>query len=207
MKGFKEVPYSNLAHLYLVANGFYNNYEDIKKKIEETKGQISYDSPIPVAATNAFFAIELYLKLVYSLDYREKAQACLDSPTNVTQYPNEHGLGTLFDMLDEASKCKILKLVSLNEKLTSKKFKDILDENKDGFIEWRYIFEKKDSCCVNFQSLSEVLEVLRSYCYYCMDHIYRPKAEWVENSPHTSATMEERPIATKEDLEKLLGNI
>ena len=57
MKGFKEVPYSNLAHLYLVANGFYNNYEDIKKKIEETKGQISYDSPIPVAATNAFLLL------------------------------------------------------------------------------------------------------------------------------------------------------
>lgn len=203
-KQFKNIEYSMLPDLYLAANGFRDNYEELKKEISNSVGEIRYNNLVPVAATNAFFAIELYLKLCYSFHFWEQNESWKNNSANSTQYPNEHSLKRLYDTLDKKTKRSILKITSENHpEIDQIKFLQILDENDDGFIKWRYIFEKNINREVNFANLSAVLEILSCYCKYLMDH-HQSRKEWNSVLPQMTTIIREVPVKSLEDIQTFL---
>lgn len=205
IKQYKSIKYSMLPDLYLIANGFRDNYEELKEKISESVGKVSYNSLIPVAATNAFFAIELYLKLCYSFHFWEQTESQKDNPDDLTQYPNKHSLRKLYDTLDGNTKQLIFKIASIESlEMEQQEFVNILDENDDGFIQWRYIFEKDTNREINLVHLSAVLKMLYCYCTYLMGH-HQSRDEWNSELPHTTAKIEETPIESLEDIQKVFG--
>ena len=197
-----SIKYSSLLSLYLTAKGFQTNYEYLKKKLVETLGKLSYESPMPVAATNGFFAIELYLKLIYSFDYWEKHQRIKKNPVNSTQFYKGHNLIELFECIDEDSKIEIIKLLPSN--ISKEQILVNLEKYKDGFIEWRYFFAK-GSIDGDFYFISNVLEALHSYCERYMNYSHYTNDKWAEDYPHTSATMHQEPVNSMQDLNNALS--
>ncbi len=196
-----EVKYSNLTSLYLTAKGFQNNYEDLKKKIVESLGKIAYDSPMPVAATNGFFAVELYLKLIYSFDYWEKNERIKVEPSNSTQFSNGHNLKELYVCIDDNSKTEIMKLLP---DFNKEQLLENLEKYRDGFMEWRYFFEK-GSIEGDFSFLSKFLKALCSYCESYMNHRHYTNDDWKDDYPQTSVTMHQEPVSTMDELNAVLG--
>ncbi|SHJ60638.1 hypothetical protein SAMN02745136_00524 [Anaerocolumna jejuensis DSM 15929] len=197
-----EIKYSNLTSIYFTAKGFHNNYEYLKKKQVESKDKIAYDSTMPVAATNGFFAIELYLKLIYSFDYWEKNERSKEEPSNLTQYPNGHNLKGLFEYIDENSKSEITKMLS--SKISKDQLLANLEKYKDGFMDWRYFFEKGD-IYGDYYFISNTLEVLYSYCEIYMNHKSYTNENWKDDFSRTSVTMHQEPVSTMEELNAVLG--
>ncbi len=135
-KEFVEVKYSSLTSMFLSANGFYTNYENLKQKEVEEIGILKDYDLSSVAATSGFFSVELYLKLIYAIIYWENNERNKKNPDNSTKFPTGHNIKKLYENLDDNSKKMINKelLNVMNEKQLLEK----LDKYKEGFIEWRY---------------------------------------------------------------------
>lgn len=197
-----KIKYSGLTSLFLCANGFYENFKNVRKQMLDDMGRISYNSPLPVATSSAFFAIELYLKLIHGFTYWEKTEKDKDSPDNITNYPNGHDLRKLFDDLDEETQDSIF--VNLSKDCSKGKFLNTLDKYKDGFIVWRYVFEKDKDMEVNLCSISFILEALYKFSLYYMNYKHCPKKEWLENTPHTIATYKEAYNVPLDEIQLIL---
>jgi hypothetical protein len=202
MSNYNDVKYSSLTSIYLTARGFQNNYEDLKKQLVKSTGQITYDNLMPVAATNGFFAVELYLKLVNALTYWENREGVKENPSNLTKFPTGHNLKKLFDSIDDKSKQEIIEKLPLN--INEVELLNRLEEYKDGFMEWRYFFEKE---CMHgdFVFLSNILKSLYLYCNHYMELKYNPKEEWLNDSPHTSTTIHQAQVYSEEELSELMN--
>lgn len=184
-----KIKYSSLTSLFFCANGFYKNFKNVRKQMLDDMGKVSYHSPLPVATSSAFFAIELYLKLIHGFTYWEKNEKDKDSPENVTSYPNGHDLRKLFDDLDEETRNLIF--MNLSKDCSRERFLNTLDKYKDGFIVWRYVFEKDKDMEVNLCSISFILEALYKFSSSYINTKHCPQNEWLENTPHTIATYKE----------------
>ena len=73
-----------------------------------------------------------------------------------------------------------------------------LDIYKNGFMEWRYIFER-DYMEGDFHFLSKILVAMRSVCGSYMDNYHFPKEEWQQEGSRTSIIMHEEPVNSKEE--------
>ncbi|MEA4835816.1 MAG: hypothetical protein VB133_11845 [Anaeromusa sp.] len=201
MKNINTVKYSNLTSLYFTARSFQNNYEHLKTQLAKNLSKVSYENPMPTAATNGFFALELYLKLIYAFEYWEKKERNKEAPLNSTQYLNGHNLKELFESIDESSQDKIVKQLSSTD--NNQDLILNLDKYKNGFMEWRYFFERSD-IDGDFHFLSDVLNSLYTYCKSYIEYKQYTNNEWSNDYPHTSVTMHREPVRTQEELDNLL---
>lgn len=201
MKKSKKIKYSSLSRLFSSANGFYENYKYTRKNMSENKRQICCESPLPVAACSAFFATELYLKLIHGFTYWEQHKNNKDNPENITYYPDGHNLYDLFNSLDEETQNSIFK--KLSSDCSKERFLNSLKEYKNGFMVWRYIFENEENMNINLCSIDYILQALYEVSHNFILLKYKPKKEWVENTPYTSATFKEAYNIPLTDLEKV----
>lgn len=198
----KHVKYSDLMQMYFSAKGFHNNYDYLKREEAERMGKPQYDDIISVAATNGFLAVELYLKLMYAIIYWEDNEKTTENPKNSTQYPVGHDIRDMFDDLDNRFKDPITN--KLLDYLTKEELLKQLDKYKNGFMEWRYIFEK-DSLKGDFHFLSKILEAMCSVCKSYIEHYYSLNEEWQQKQSRTSVIMHQEPVASMEEASKYLN--
>lgn len=198
----KEVKYSSLTSIYLAARGFQKNYEELKEKLVQSVGQIQYANLMPVAATNGFFAVELYLKTIYAEVYWEKNEKAKETPCNLTKFPIGHDLGKLFDNIDDNSKKGIVD--GFPGDIDKVELLKRLEKVRDGFVEWRYFFEK-DYLDGNFFFLSNILETLYLFCGNYMESNHNPKDEWLKDTPHISATIHQEQVHSEDEIKKIMN--
>lgn len=197
-----EIKYSSLTSLYLTAKGFQNNYEHLKMQLVGTLGKISYENPMPVAATNGYFALELYLKLIYAFEYWEKNERYKETPLNSTKFYKGHNLKKLFENINGSSQEQIVKGLSVN--ISRQDIMQKLDKYKNSFMEWRYFFEG-DSIVGDFVFLSDILNSLYRYCERYMNYKHYTNEEWSNDYPHTSTTMYQQSVNSTEEVEEILS--
>jgi hypothetical protein len=198
---FTKIKYSHLSKLYMSANGFKSTFENLKKQSAETLGIIQYENATPATATNGLFALELYLKLIYSFDYWEKTQRGNENRNNETQYPKGHKLYELFNQLEETSTRTILEktLYEMSNDEVNEFFKNFSND----FAKWRYYFESSGCMEGDFYSLDIILTAVYDYCTDYVNHkMYMPK-EWTENGSNTSVTMHKAKVSSLEELNDL----
>lgn len=200
-KDFTEIKYSSLNKLYFSANGFKSTFQYLRKQSAKKLGAIQYENATPATATNGLFALELYLKLIYSFDYWEKTQRHNENPINETQYPKGHKLHELFNQLEETSTRTIL------EKTSSEMSDDELDEFfknfSNDFSIWRYYFERDECMKGDFHSLTIILNAVYDYCSTYINHRMHMPGEWIEDGTNTSVTMHKAKVSSMEELEDL----
>lgn len=202
MSEYNDVKYSSLTSIYLTARGFQNNYEELKKRLIQSSGRMEYDNPMPVAATNGFFAVELYLKTIYAQIYWERNEKVKENPINQTKIPTKHNLKDLFESIDDKSKKEVVK--RFPHSITEKELIEKLDEYGNGFIQWRYFYEQ-EVLDGDFVFLSNILESLYSLCKYYINHNHNPKEEWLKKVPQTSTIMHQEPVQSEGELRKLMS--
>ena len=188
--------YSSLLSAVLTAEAFYKNYEQLKKKLIDTVGQIQDGNIMPVAATNGFFALELYLKVIYAYDQYQKKN---EKAEDLTTYLRGHNLKKLYEALDTDLKEKITKQFSCS--ITTEEIIKELDKYENAFGQWRYFYEH-ESLAGNFAFLSKILKALYSYCNSIEFNI---NEEWLKNGPKTEVIMFQEPIYSKADLEEAMN--
>lgn len=198
---FKKIKYSNLSKLYMSANGFKSTFESLKKQSTENLGVIQYENTTPATATNGFFALELYLKLIYSFDYWEKIQRGNENCINETQYPKGHNLYDLYNLLENPSKRKVLEKIS--SEMSDGEVVDFFQKFSEGFENWRYYFETIGGMEGDFYSLNIILTAVYDYCKdYVNNKMHMPE-EWIENGFNTSVTMHKAKVSSLEELNEL----
>lgn len=198
---FTKIKYSHLSKLYMAANGFKSTFENLKKQSAENLGVIQYENTTPATATNGLFALELYLKLIYSSDYWEKTQRCSEPPINETQYPKGHKLDELFNQLEETSIMTILKKTS--SAMSNDEVDEFFKNFSNDFAKWRYYFESDGCMKGDFYSLTIILNAVYDYCNtYINYRMYTPE-EWIENGSNTSVTMHKAKVSSLEELNDL----
>lgn len=198
---FTIIKYSHLTKLYFSANGFKSTFENLKKQSVENLGIIQYENITPVTATNGLFALELYLKLIYSFDYWEKTQRCNESPLNETQYPKGHELLELFNKLELISKHAIYN-GTLSE-LSNNDVDDFFQNCSNDFARWRYYFEGSGCMEGDFYSLTIILNTVSDFCTTYINHrMYTPE-EWIESDTSTSVTMHKAKVSSLGELNNL----
>ncbi len=191
-----KIKYSNLTSLYLSVKGFHKNYEDLKKEEAALIGETQYEDMVSVAATNGFLAVELYLKLMYAIVYWVDNEKDKEEPDNYTEFPKGHDIKVMFENLDSRFKDPILN--KLSDSMTEEQLLKQLDKYKNGFMEWRYIFER-DYMQGDFHFLSKILMAMCSVCRGYMDNYHFPKEEWQQEGSRTSIIMHEKPVNSKEE--------
>lgn len=92
------------------------------------------------------FSIELSLKV------RLKQSKNIEART--------HDLHKLFNMLTQQDKKFIKEKVQTEQRIQSKLFDDILRKNANGFVNWRYFYEKENSSNIEF--LKSFLKSIKS---------------------------------------------
>lgn len=201
-KVFTKIKYSNLIKLYHLANGFKSAFEDLYKQTIKNLGTIQYADTISVAAVNGFFALELYLKLIYAFDYWENTQRCNKNPLDETQYPKDHELHKLFNDLEEASKSIIYGKEKLS-KLSSDEIDSFFQSYSNDFIEWRYYFESSGSMKGDFQELTIILNAVYDLCHeYINNKMYDSKG-WTKNNTNHSVIICQKKVSSYEELNNL----
>ena len=180
----KTVNYSDLTMLYLSAKAFDNIAKAKFAEIAENNGKTCYEHPVPAAATNAFLAIELYLKLAYADNHWEQNESSKASPANSTQYPLGHELFELFMALPSAVQSDIQ---SRCKSMTMDEFEKVLQVNANGFMEWRYIAENRSLTEIDYHDLQMVCNAIKEYCSHYMNNKHVNRDEW-NVDPHSITT-------------------
>lgn len=198
----KKIKYSSLTILFLSANGFYENYKYTRKNMLDNMGQICYENQLPVVACSAFFATELYLKLIHGFTYWEQNEKTKLNPENIASYPEGHNLYDLFKELDRDTQDLIF--THFPSDCSEKRFLNSLKEYEKGFMAWRYIFEYDKNMDINLCSIDFILKALYEVSSHYMKYKHISKEEWLENTPHTSATFKEVHNIPLTDIEKVL---
>ena len=197
-----KIKYSNLTSLYLSVKGFHKNYEDLKKEEAALIGETQYEDMVSVAATNGFLAVELYLKLMYAIVYWVDNEKDKEEPDNYTEFPKGHDIKVMFENLDSRFKDPILN--KLSDSMTEEQLLKRLDIYKNGFMEWRYIFEK-DYMEGNFHFLSKILMAMCSVCRGYMDNYHFPKEEWQQDGSRTSVIMHQETYHSRDEVIKAVN--
>lgn len=100
--------------------------------------------PLRAAVTTHLFAIELYLKFLHAQDSGSA--------------PDSHDIAELFQTLPEADRHAIASAYRGKRALLA-----VLDENRNAFVEWRYIYEQQKSAFrVDVEALRSLLEAVSS---------------------------------------------
>lgn len=205
MNNSVTISYSSLIHMILSANGFKHifdtNYKEMLTNIINPPVVISNYDIFAATTSNAFLAIELYLKFIEALFYWHYNQALQPNPEDKTEYTGGHDVKALYD--------KVMFYREVSTKLPDyvNDLSDVatfLDGNKNGFIEWRYFFEHYSKTETNFVILSNFLNGLEDYTHYLLDTKYKPDPSWTENLPNLSGTVFSKPARTIEEAESLL---
>lgn len=162
--------------LFLAANGFYENGLETARKINASMRNESFKIS-PVAAVNLSFSAELFLKLIFLLEYKETI--------------HDHRLDEIFKGLPPELRIEIENKYILNVKSSQNDLYPVRilfnahyqnpDHRKDhndirnltlinllkihgsGFVNWRYAYEKKDfyySYEFNFNLMNEFIKSL-----------------------------------------------
>ena len=198
---FTKIKYSHLGKLYMSANGFKSTFENLKKQSAENLWIIQYENATPATATNGLFALELYLKLIYSFDYWEKTQRGKENCINETQYPKGHKLYELFNQLAEKSTRTILEKTA--SEMSNDDVSEFFKNFSNDFAKWRYYFESSGCMEGDFYSLGIILTAVYDYCTdYVKYRMYMPE-EWTENGSNTSVTMHKAKVSSLEELNDL----
>lgn len=179
-----DLRYSSLLGAVLTAKGFYKIYEELKKRLIDTVGQMQDCDIMPVAATNGFLAVELYLNVIYAHhQYWKKNEKIEGTPINLTTGLCGHNLKELYEALETDWKEGIVKEFPCN--ITAEKIAEELEKCSNVFEQWQHFCEQ-DFLEANFDFLSKILQALSSYC----DSIeFKIKDEWLQEEPKMGATM------------------
>lgn len=198
---FTEIKYSYLSKIYMAANGFKSTFNHLQKQSAESLGIILYENITPATATNGLFALELYLKLIYSFDYWEKTQRCNENPVNKTRYTKGHKLYELFNELEPTSKNAILKKTSA--KISNDEVDAFFKNFSDDFTKWRYYFENNGVIKGDFYSLNIILNAVYDCCSDYINYKMHTPEEWMESSSNTSVTMYKAKVSSLEEVNDL----
>ena len=201
---FTKIKYSNITKLYSLANGFKLAFEDLYKQTRASIGIIQYADTISVAAVNGFFALELYLKLIYAFDYWENTQRCNKNPLDETQYPKGHELQELFNALGKNSK-NIIYSNSKGKisKLSNGEVDSFSQSYSKDFAKWRYYFESSGGMKGNFHELTIILNAVYDLCHeYTQYKMYMPE-EWIKNDTNHSVTIYQKKVSSYEEFNNL----
>lgn len=198
---FTKIKYSYLTKLYHSANGFKSTFENLKKQSVENIGFIQYENIIPATATNGLFALELYLKLIYSFGYWEKTQRKNEDPINETQYPKGHKLKELFNGLEKSSKQSIYHGTS--SKMSKGDVDDFFQICSNDFARWRYYFEGNGCMKGDFYALTIILSNVYDFCTQYINYKMYMSEKWIEDDTNTSVTMYKAKVSSLEELNDL----
>lgn len=166
-----EVGCSQLVLIRYSANGFANSFEYILNALlgekDEKSTLLIFDCDLkPVLVSNAFFAIELYLKLIYATAYYLEKE----EKDGKTEFDKTHDLKHLYDCIPLWFKERLCEKF-IENKVDIDKLTEYLDEQKNGFEEWRYSFATNEDMSVFANDLKVIIGVLSEFSIDCINKL------------------------------------
>lgn len=166
-----EVSCSQLVQMRYSANGFANSFEfllnaHLKEKDEESTLLIFDCDLKPVIVSNAFLAIELYLKLIYAVGYYLEKE----EKDGKTEFDKTHNLKHLYDRIPLCFKERLCEKF-IENKVDIDKLAEYLDHQKIGFEEWRYSFTANEDKLVFASDLKVIIDVLLDFSIDCINKL------------------------------------
>ncbi len=121
-----------------------NDFRIASEILESRFGQKVF--PLRSTIVTTAFSAELYLKCLLNIEKNNNS--------------NGHSLKDLYQKLGNNLRMKI-EANYKNASSTKKQTKDVLDECKDIFVDWRYIYEKQNSAfSIDFRALRHIVVAL-----------------------------------------------
>lgn len=180
-----DVNCSQLVLMRHSANGFANSFEYILNALLAEKNEdstlLTFDCDLkPVIVSNAFLAIELYLKLIYATAFYIEKEA----KDGQTVFYKTHDLKHLYDCIPSDFKERLCKKFIENKKDIAK-LSTYLEDQKDGFEEWRYSFTAKEDLSVYASDLKVIIDVLSDFSIDCINKLDFGE-DWAKGIKNTS---------------------
>lgn len=166
-----EVSCSQLVLMRYSAKGFANSFEfllnaHLKEKDEESTLLIFDCDLKPVIVSNAFLAIELYLKLIYATGYYLEKE----EKDGKTEFDKTHNLKHLYDRIPLCCKERLCEKF-IENKVDVDKLAEYLEQQKIGFEEWRYSFTANEDKLVFASDLKTIIDVLSDFSNDCINKL------------------------------------
>lgn len=166
-----EVSCSQLVLMRYSANGFANSFEYVLNALLRDKDEESilliFDCDLkPVIVSNAFLAIELYLKLIYATAYYLEKE----EKDGKTEFDKTHNLKHLYDRIPLCFKEKLCERF-IENKVDIDKLAEYLDDKKASFEEWRYSFTANEDKLVFASDLKVIIDVLSDFSIDCINKL------------------------------------
>lgn len=149
---FINIRKENVLIMYFEANSFMNLYNDKKEQLRSTLGKESNEISQPCCIVLLSFACELYLKTLFCIEK-------IEENNNVSDISMEkgHELNNLFVRLSNNLK----QIISERLNYTVEQLENELENHKNDFVKWRYIFEiKSDEFQCNISFLERIAHIL-----------------------------------------------
>lgn len=144
-----------LPIIFLQARGFKYVFDSLNQSYIDNFLEEKYFLPnsadfMSVTATNASFACELYLKAIFVYEHRN----------DNAELPQSHNLHSLFKKLSKQKRLEIIDVFNRKHGYPQNLFLNDLKDIANNFVDFRYLFEQKNSYTLYLNFFSNFIEEL-----------------------------------------------